>query len=433
MNEPGLSPVSSSNSTCSSPVPSETASEVSRVSTTMEFDIGNNSGNTNRQRSEVTFNVRAPGRDNSVRSPSNSQTDSGRVMSPDQQSTTSSSPRNSTGSTKMDHYRPPNVMPVFMPTVSRVPTFTAGCGSSGDTSVTIEEKDGKRTVTSERANVIQEKNGILESREIAAEIDEKCGQSARREAMTRISRQHDDPSGRYKGAEKAEATDVSESSIKKLPDGTTMSVKKSSTSSSSQKSFSATGGTPNAFDDPFFSGAISSDFGDLRSLMGRGHSLMSQMSTDSMGSTLSGRSIFSDRPHYSDRSSVSDCSERSSSRLSDKSNVTDRSNLSENSHSNKSQHCETSRLSNNSDGRLRSHFGLSDRLSLFPERTMFSNRPSLAERFPDFASSMVEFDDFPDMNFTDFPTFGSGSFSRSSRNTQNSFSKSFGPNFDNKF
>lgn len=440
VNESGLSSVSSSNSSCSSPVPSEAASDISRVSTTMEFDIGNSVRNNNNvnnssvQRSEVTFNVGAPGKDGVVRSPTgSSQAPSERVQSPDLESTVSSSSRFSRGSSKLDNYSPPNVMPVFMPSAPRVPTFTAGCGSSGDTNVTIEEKDGKRTVTSERNNTIQEKDGILESREIAAEIDEKDGQSARREAVTRIQRKHDDPDGRFKEAEKAEASDVSESCIKHLPDGSTMSVKKSSTSSSSQKSFSSSGGAIDAFDDPFFSVGFNSDFGDLRSLMGRGHSLMSQMSTDSMASTLSGRS---DRSHLSDRSSAS-----TRSNASDKSHFSNRSNASDqSSQSSRSSSAFSDRSRRDSDGSrhhdavdsMRDRFGFSDRLSTFPERSLFSNRPSLAERFPNFSGALADFDDFPQMDFPEFSSTMGSSFSRSSRNSNNSFSSSFDP-FDGKF
>ncbi|KAF2361206.1 Alpha crystallin/Hsp20 domain, partial [Trinorchestia longiramus] len=395
VNESGISSVSNSNSSCSSPAPSEAPSDMSRVSASVEFDAGRNSSCNSSQKSDVAFHVEAPA--NRVQSQQLAE----KYKNSGYQSN-SSVPKYPVG-LKTENYSSSNVSPVFMPSIVRVPKFTPGCGSSGDAVVTIEEKDGKRTVTSEKSNIIQEDGGLMEAKEISAEIDEKNAQSARREAITKIQRSHDDPEGRYKGAEKAEASDVSESCIKRLPDGSTVSVKKSSTSSSSHRAFSSNAMHPSAFDDPFFSMGFGPDFGDLRSLTGRGHSLMSQMSTDSIASTLSGRSRASNYSTASDSSNqsrFSNQSDQSSDQSSGRSSCSDRSRLS-------------NRSSNANDDFMRDPFG-------FPRGTLFGNRPSLAERFPEFSGALAEFDDFPRMGFTDFPSMNS--FSRSSRNSNSSFS-----------
>ncbi|XP_018007155.1 uncharacterized protein LOC108664965 isoform X2 [Hyalella azteca] len=401
VNESGFSSVSSSNSSCSSPAPSETPSDMSRISTSADFDVAKNANNNQGLKSDATYSGETPEISGYSQQPQS------RVWSPSAQSVSS---RYSNGS-KIDNYSPRVTSPVFMPPAVRIPIFTAGCASSGDTTVTVEEKDGKRIVKSEKANVIQEAGGLLEAKEIASEIEEKDGQSARREAVTRIQRKHDDPQGRYKGAEQAEAADASESSIRRLPDGSTVSVKKTSTSSSSQKIFSSTGMDMSAFDDPFFNVGFPHDFGDLRSLTGRGHTLMSQMSNDSIASSLSGRSQASHRSGASDmsnRSRLSNQSDPPSDQASVRSSFSGRSS------------------SSASDDFMRDSFG-------FPRGSLFANRPSLAERFPEFSGALAEFDDFPRMGFGDFPSLNT--FSRSSRNSNSSFSSSssYESPFDRKF
>ncbi|XP_045581603.2 uncharacterized protein [Procambarus clarkii] len=181
------------------------------------------------------------------------------------------------------------------------PTQVVGSGNQSNISVT--EENGRRILTSQTSNVVQEKDGFMEHRETAAEIKDKDSQAARREATTKISRQEEDPEGKSKLSEAADAAEVSESCIQHMPDGSIMSVKKSSSSASSvKKSFSSTGDAGSFFQTPDFP----TGFGDLKNLMNRGQSLMSQMSTDSMASTLSGRSGFSDMSnfsHFSDTSS----------------------------------------------------------------------------------------------------------------------------------
>ena len=428
MSESGLSSVS--NSSCSSPVPSEAQSDVSRVSTTMEFDVGNNlNKNSNRQRSEVSFNVEAVEKNRSRETSERpcSQASSENITQFENRTPTpSNNDRRSMDKSEM--YPLPNSSSIFMSPVTRVPTFTPGCGSVGDRTVTVEEKDGRRTVKAERSNVIQEKDGLMESHEVTAEVDEKDRQSARREAVTRIQRLNDDPAGRFKEAEKAEASDVSESCIKLLPDGSKMSVKKSSTSTSSHRTFSSTGNSMDAFDDPFFSVGFSSDFGDLRSLMGRGHSLMSQRSTDSVGSNMSGRSSASEKSRMSEQSRMS-----SKSDASRQSNSSTRSQISEESRRSTSFD-RTNRLNDDFPSRqssLRDQFGMMDRDSFFSNRSLLSNRPSLSERFPSFSDALADFDDMH-KEFSEFPSLASRMSSRSSNMSNSSFT-SFGSHFDDKF
>ena len=125
---------SSCASSCTSPAPSETCSETptegSRVSTTMEFDIGNKG---NIQKSEVTFNVGAPNKDK---------------------------PNNSTyGQHGSDYYSSSNNAPSGSGPVanntqnarypSSVIQATPTIGSGASTSVNVSEENGKRILTKE--------------------------------------------------------------------------------------------------------------------------------------------------------------------------------------------------------------------------------------------------------------------------------------------
>ncbi|XP_050692671.1 WAS/WASL-interacting protein family member 2-like isoform X3 [Eriocheir sinensis] len=184
----------------------------------------------------------------------------------------------------------------------QAPQSIPATGTGNQTSVSVTEENGRRVVTSQTSNVVQEKDGFKEHRETAAEITDKDSQAARKEATTKLSKVEEDPEGKFKRAESTDANEVSETCIQHLPDGSVMSVKKNSTSSSSsfKQSFStgiSGGDIMGGFYPPppnFLQG-----FDDFRSLMGRGHSLMTQMSTDSMGSTLSGRSGFTDMSNFS--------------------------------------------------------------------------------------------------------------------------------------
>lgn len=177
-------------------------------------------------------------------------------------------------------------------------------GSGNQSNISVTEENGRRILTSQTSNVVKEKDGFMEHKETAAEITDKESQAARREATTKILHEEEDPEGKFKRSEAADAAEVSESCIQHMPDGSVMSVKKSSSSTSSlKKSFSSTTGDAGPF---FQSPEFPPGFGDLKNLMNRGQSLMSQMSTDSMASTLSGRSGFTDMSnfsHFSDPSS----------------------------------------------------------------------------------------------------------------------------------
>lgn len=204
------------------------------------------------------------------------------------------------------------------------PSPSVAVGSGNQSNVSVTEENGRRILTSQTSNVVQEKDGIMEHKETAAEITDKDSQAARREASTKISRQEEDPEGKFKRSEAADAAEVSESCFQHMPDGSVMSVKKNSSSASSMKqSFSSTTGDSGSF---FQSPNFPTGFGDLRNLMDRGHSLMSQMSTDSMASNLSGRSGFTDMSnfsHFSDSSQYSDMSNFSN--MSDMSQMSSRS------------------------------------------------------------------------------------------------------------
>jgi len=213
--------------------------------------------------------------------------------------------------------------------------------------------------------------------------------------LTRITRATEDPSGRFKEAENAQASDVSEMCVKKMPDGSTMTIKKSSTSTTSHKSFTSNNTAGSLLDDPFFTDRHPTNFEDIRSLMGKGHSLMSQMSTDSLGSSHSERSRFSEDRKFQ-TSSNSD--PRSTSTFSNRSEHVKRT--------------ESSRSAENESFRNPDSF--------FSRSSSFANRPSLSERFPEFADAFEEFD-----KFADFPSIGNRSkFSRSTRD-EDSFDSFF--------
>ncbi|KAK4292172.1 hypothetical protein Pmani_035037 [Petrolisthes manimaculis] len=182
------------------------------------------------------------------------------------------------------------------PQPPKQPAPSVAVGSGKQSNINITEKNGRRVMTSQTSNVVQEKDGFMEHKETAAEIKDKDSQAARREASSKMSRVEEDPKGKFKRSESGDAAEVSESCVQHLPDGSVMTVKKnSSTTSSFQQSFSSSS------DEPFFQppSNFPSGFEDLRNLMGRGQNLMSQMSTDSMGSTLSGRSGFTDMSNFS--------------------------------------------------------------------------------------------------------------------------------------
>lgn len=387
VNESGLSSVSSSNSSCSSPAPSETPSDMSRISSGMEYDSCSRVSNAASQKSDVSFNAKTSGGYTAPSMP--------RVQSPDSQSNVSASSSRSNISTAGNFG---GVQRSCVPPAVRIPIFKAGCSSSDDATVTVEEKDGRRTVTSEKSNVIREDGGIMEAREITAESDEKDGRSARKEALTRIQREYDDPEGRYKGAEKGHAAEVNESCVKQLGDGSTMSIKKKSSSTSSSKTFVGGDVMGSAFNDPFFSMGFPPDFGDLRSLTGRGQSLMSQMSSDSAASTLSGQSQAANRGVSTNMADSASSAMRSSQSM-------------------------TSSQSQSSRSMNRSSFSGGDEFDRdpfsFSRGSLLANRPSLFERSPEFSSALAEFDNFPRSSVDDFFNSNS-SFSRSSRLSNNS-------------
>lgn len=391
---------STKTSTSSSPAPSEAGSECSRVSSTMEFDVGRKAP----VRSEVSFNVASPSQPTpqtinpqqpSVQRPPQSmfqqpqqptyqQSQQPMYQQPQQpmpqqykqpvyQQPQQPVPQQSSQTIYQQppqpmpqqptqplyqnpqqpipqqplHQQPmtqqpmskqfPQQMPQTAPQAPR--SEPVGIGSGNQSSVNITEENGRRVLTSQTSNVVKEKDGIMEHRETAAEITDKNSQAARREASTKITRQEEDPEGKFKRSEAADAAEVSESCVQHMPDGSVMSVKKSSSSTSSVKqSFSSSGGDVGGF---FHTPDFPSGFGDLRNLMDRGHSLMSQMSTDSMASTLSGRSGFSDMSNFSHFSDAS-------SKFSDMSNF--------------------SNLSNFSDMSSMSHQHASNMDNMFPER-----------------------------------------------------------------
>ncbi|KAL7637235.1 UNVERIFIED_CONTAM: hypothetical protein RMT77_011947 [Armadillidium vulgare] len=180
---------------------------------------------------------------------------------------------------------------------------SAAVGSGGTASISVKEEDGKRTLTSEKSSLVQQKDGFLESKEVAAEVTEKDSQAARREAITRMMKTDEDPEGRFKKSEAADASDVSETCVKHLPDGSVVTVKKSSTSTSNFKTSFSSGGVPgqSLFDSDFPVG-----FGPMPSLMNRGPSLISQMSSDSLSSNMSNFSDMSNFSRFSDMSSFPD-------------------------------------------------------------------------------------------------------------------------------
>nr|XP_053650309.1 probable basic-leucine zipper transcription factor N [Cherax quadricarinatus] len=368
-------------STCSSPAPSEAGSESSRVSSTMEFDLGKRAP----MRTEVAFNVTSPSQPTpqpvfqqtsqpmhqqgpypQPQSPLQSQFQSPQPQfqspqpqfqspqpqfqsppqpqfqpSPQPQFTPPSKPKFQPPQpqfqpTPQSQFTPPQ--PQFQPLFQQSPLFMpqeplkqvfeqfpqAGApglqqmakapqvpppaaqvvGSGNQSNISVTEENGRRILTSQTSNVVKEKDGFMEHKETAAEITDKESQAARREATTKILHEEEDPEGKFKRSEAADAAEVSESCIQHMPDGSVMSVKKSSSSTSSlKKSFSSTTGDAGPF---FQSPEFPPGFGDLKNLMNRGQSLMSQMSTDSMASTLSGRSGFTDMSnfsHFSDPSS----------------------------------------------------------------------------------------------------------------------------------
>ena len=280
-------------------------------------------------------------------------------------------------------------MPVAENKLPSQPTFTVGCGSSGDTSVTLEEKDGERMLKAEKRDVIHGFDSKLESRHIETEIEKKDGQLARKEEQVRINRIHEDPNGRFRGAEKAESSDMKEMCVQEMPDGSKMTIKKNCSSTTSHKVFTSNEKS-SPFDDPFFKREFSSDFGDLRQLMGTGHSLMSQMSNDSENSFRSTRSPLG--------------SERSSTSMSNNSNAQD--NYSNISSLNRKK---TSLSSENSN-------------SAFPRSSSFAQRPSMASRFPNFSDPFQQMDSFG--GFSSFDKFPK--LSETSKHSFDSF-------FDRKF
>ncbi|XP_068207113.1 putative uncharacterized protein DDB_G0294196 isoform X2 [Palaemon carinicauda] len=367
---------STKTSTCSSPAPSETGSECSRVSSTMEFDLGKKAP----VRSEVTFNVTSPSQptpqpmfsqppmshqtppqhmpqgpqQTMYQQPQQPQMPSYQQPHPSMYQQPQQQPTYQVPNQPMPQYQqPPQTMPqqpsqpVYQrpqppmyqqsqqqpqPAYQQQPhplSQTApqgpqpvpmGTGSGNQSNISITEENGRRVLTSQTSNIVQEKDGVMEHRETAAEITDKSSQAARREATTKMSRHEEDPEGKFKRSEAADAAEVSESCIQQMPDGSMMSVKKSSSSTSSVKqSFSSSAGDMGGF---FQTPNFPTGFDDLRNLMDRGHSLMSQMSTDSMASTLSGRSGFTDMSNFSHFSDAS-------SKFSDMSNFSNLSNFSD--------------------------------------------------------------------------------------------------------
>ncbi|XP_042238503.1 AT-rich interactive domain-containing protein 1A-like isoform X1 [Homarus americanus] len=369
---------STKTSTCSSPAPSEAGSESSRVSSTMEFDLAKKAP----MRSEVAFNVTSPNQPTPP--PIFQQTPQPAHQQPPQpqqypqtqfqqppQSRFQQPPQPQFQQPPQPQFQqppqpqfqqppqppqPPHFqrLPQFMPqllpqkifqqfpqsaaqpdlqpmtkTAPQVPLAPLQpVGKGNQTTVNISEENGRRVLTSQTSSVVQEKDGFMEHRETAAEIGDKDSQAARREATTKMTHQEEDPEGKFKRSEAADAAEVSESCVQQMPDGSVMSVKKSSTSSSSVKqSFSSSTGDAAC---PFFQPPnFPTGFGDLKNLMNRGHSLMSQMSTDSMASTLSGRSGFTDMSNFSQ---FSDTSSQYSgmTNLSNMSNFSDMSSMSQN-------------------------------------------------------------------------------------------------------
>ena len=179
----------------------------------------------------------------------------------------------------------------------------AATGSGGTATISVKEEDGKRTTTSEKSSLVQERDGYLESKEVAAEVVDKDSQAARREASTRMMKHDEDPHGRFKKSESADASDVSETCVKQMPDGSVMTVKKSSTSTSNFKQSFSTGGGGNG-GPLMFNQDFPSRMDSFNNFMG-GPSLMSQMSSDSLASN---RSSFSDMSNFSRMSDMSNMS-----------------------------------------------------------------------------------------------------------------------------
>ena len=185
-------------------------------------------------------------------------------------------------------------------------------GSGGTATISVKEEDGKKTLTSEKSSLVQERDGYLESNELAAEVTEKDSQAARREATTRMMKHDEDPEGKFKQSEAADASDVSETMVKHMPDGSVMTIKSSSTSTSNFKeSFSSGGQMPSLFNQNFPSG-----MGDI-GFMGRSQPLMSQNSSDSVASNMSNFSDMSNFSRMSDMSHFSNMSNRSFPRMPD--------------------------------------------------------------------------------------------------------------------
>lgn len=371
---------STKTSTCSSPAPSETGSECSRVSSTMEFDLSKKAP----VRSEVSFNVASPSQPTPqpmfTQPPVGHQPPQHMPQGPQQ--TMYQQPQQPTyqhpqmpplHQPQPPMYQPHQQQPMYQPPNQSMPQYqqppqtmpqqptqpmhqrpqpptyqqfqqqsqpkyqqqpqplsqtapqgpqpkSFGTGSGNQSNVSITEENGRRVLTSQTSNIVQEKDGVMEHRETAAEITDKNSQAARREATTKMSKHEEDPEGKFKRSEAADAAEVSESCIQQMPDGSIMSVKKSSTSTSSVKqSFSTSAGDMGGF---FQTPNFPTGFDDLRNLMDRGHSLMSQMSTDSMASTLSGRSGFTDMSNFTHFSDAS-------SKFSDMSNFSNLSNFSD--------------------------------------------------------------------------------------------------------